>query len=175
MLLKCPGCSARYTIATERLTGRSRAMVRGKSCGESFPVDPFEPRGEVYAPAAAAALTGERNESSVLFSLAALAKQAPAPQAPASAPRADDIVDLGGGGAFAPLFAPAVTFVPAPEYEESADRSRGPIMIGAIVIAAVAIVSVATLVGVRSTSRAPAVKAVTSYCRPTRTLRRNGS
>lgn len=162
MLLKCPACSARYTIATERLEGRSRATVRCKRCGESFPVDPSEPRGEVCAPPAAAPLTGERNESSVLFSLAALAKQAPAPPAAASAQRADDIVNLGGGGAFAPLFAPPVTFVPAPDNDEIAQRSTGPIMIGAIVMAAVAIVSVATLLGVRSTSPAPAVKAVTA-------------
>ena len=169
MLLTCPACSAQYTIATERLEGR-RVKVRCKRCGESFPVDSSQQSGEVYA-----RQSGERNESSVLFSLAALSRQAPAPPAPkvtessalidiralvsatskgnASAPRADDIVNLSGGGAFAPLFAPPMTFVPA-ENEEPARRGKGPIVTGAMALAFVAMVSVAAFASVRSRSSA---------------------
>ena len=190
MKVTCPACSAQYTIAAERLDGR-RVKVRCKRCGESFPVDASQQSEEVYArqtetsaTSHATQLTGERNESSVLFSLATLARQAPAPPAPkvtessalidiralmsatskadASAPRADDVVNLGGGGAFAPLFgsplAPPVTFVPA-ENEEAARRRKGPIAIGALAV--VAIVGVAAMVGVRSTSGARTATAVT--------------
>lgn len=111
--------------------------VRCERCGERFPADP--PRtasGEVYAEKAVR--PGIRNESSVLFSLAPLAKQMPAP-APAakvtessalidlralvaasathdpSRSNAAGIVNLGGTSSFAPLFAaplaPPVTFV----------------------------------------------------------------
>jgi predicted Zn finger-like uncharacterized protein len=204
MKLTCPGCSAQYTIAPERLYGR-RVKVRCKRCGESFPVDSSQQSEEVYAhqvsattetgapshaTSLAGALTGERNETSVLFSLAALAKQAPAPPAPqtstvtessalidlralvsatskgdAAAKRADDTVNLSGGGPFAPLFAPAlpppVTFVPA-ENERAARRGKGPIVIGAMTLAVVAMVGVAAFAGVRSRSSAPAVTAVTA-------------
>ena len=183
--------------------------VRCKRCGDSFPVDASLPSGEVYArrsekrrgrdadlfagAAAAGAesaettsasahatpLTGERNESSVLFSLAALSKQAPSPsastvtessalidiralvsagaRAETSAPRADDIMNLSGGGAFAPLFAPPVTFAPA-ESEEATRRGHGAIAIGAIAFAVVAMVSIATFAAVRSSSSASATR-----------------
>ena len=156
----CPACSAQYTLAAARLDGR-RAKVRCKRCGESFPVDPPQPSGEVCArrEESATPLTGERNESSVLFSLAALAKQAPAPPAPNVTESSADIVNLGGGGAFAPLFAPPVTFVPA-ENEEAARRGKRPIMIAAMALAVVAMVGTTAFVGVRARSRAPAAKAV---------------
>ena len=204
MKLTCPACSAEYTIATERLMGR-RVKVRCKRCGDSFPVDASLPSGEVcarrsenrrgrdadlFAGAAAAGaetsettsaiahatpLTGERNESSVLFSLAALSRQAPTPSAPtvtessalidiralvsagrkaeASTACGDDIMNLSGGGAFAPLFAPPVTFAPS-ESEEATRRGHGPIAIGAIAFAVVAMVSIATFAAVRSSSSA---------------------
>lgn len=200
MKLTCPGCRAQYTVATERLGGR-RATIRCKRCGESIAVDAAQQSGEVYAsastalpapppPPAPAPLTGERNESSVLFSMAMLAKPAPAPRAPAvtesstlidlralmsstakadapSAPRVDDIMSLGvgGGGAFAPLFgeplAPPVTFAPAPtESERGARRGKTAFAIGVTALAVVATIGL-VVAGARSKASAPAAKAVT--------------
>jgi predicted Zn finger-like uncharacterized protein len=183
MKLTCPACNAEYSLATERLEGR-RAKVRCKRCGDSFPVDASLPSGEVCAPA----LTGERNESSVLFSVAMLAKQAqPAPSAPkvtessalidiralvsasskesAATVRADDIANLGGGGAFAPLFAPPVTFAPA-ENEETTRRGSGVLVVAAMALAVVAMVSAGALVSVRSRASAPARTAVAAVAPP---------
>jgi hypothetical protein len=131
-------------------------------------------------------LTGERNESSVLFSLAMLGKQAPAPptessalidiralvscaaKADASAPRADDLMDPSGSGAFAPLFAPPVTFaVAAPAESEGAARpGKGPMVVAAISLAVVALVSVVAFAEVRSRSGAPAVTRPTAVVAP---------
>ena len=153
-----------------------------------------EPRATSRASVTVAApLTGERNESSVLFSLAALSKQAPAPvaakitessslidiralaaantKADASARPADDIVNLSGGGAFVPLFgsplAPPVTFPPADE-QEMARRRRGPLVVGAMALAAVVMVGVAAFAGVRSshTRALTTVPAVTVVSAP---------
>jgi hypothetical protein len=75
----------------------------------------------------------------------------------------DDIMNLTSAGAFAPLFAsplpPPVTFVPA-ENEETNRRSKAAIVLGAMALAAVAIVGVAALVGARSRSSARAPTAV---------------
>lgn len=123
--------------------------------------------------------TGQRNESSVLFSLATLAKTAPAPaatvtdtsslidlralsaamaKAEARPSRADDIVNLGGGGAFAfasPLAAPVV---PVQSQEPELARNRKmPIMIGATALAVVAIVGAATFASARAISSAAGV------------------
>lgn len=123
--------------------------------------------------------TGQRNESSVLFSLATLAKTAPAPAATvtetsslidlralsaamakgeARPSGADDIVNLGGGGAFAfasPLGAPVV---PVQSQETELPRNRKmPIMIGATALAVVAIVGVATFASARAISNAAGV------------------
>jgi predicted Zn finger-like uncharacterized protein len=208
MKISCPACSARYTIADERLDGR-RVKVRCRRCGESFPVASSDSSGKVCArrtetgrardvdlfaitktpsegteltdaPAAkpAPALTGERHESSVLFSLASLSTLATGSangEAPASAKvtessalidirallatstttnepgstRADDILNLSSGGAFAPLFAPPVTF-DAVESEAPAPRTRGPIVIGALAIAVVALIGVAAFASTRT-------------------------
>jgi predicted Zn finger-like uncharacterized protein len=184
MKLTCPACNAEYTLATERLEGR-RAKVRCKRCGDSFHVDAPTPSGAVCAPA----LTGERNESSVLFSVAMLAMQAqqPAPSAAqvtessalidiralvsaspresAATARADDIANLGGGGAFAPLFAPPVTFAPA-ENEQTARRGSGVVIVAAMALAVVAMVSAGALVSVRSRTSAPARTAVAAVAPP---------
>jgi predicted Zn finger-like uncharacterized protein len=114
-------------------------------------------------------LTGERNESSVLFSLATLANRAPEPPAQAaneasglidiralsqamSAPAArssvDDIMNLGGGGAFAPPLAAPVLALPA-DPPELAERRSATIVIAAFALALVAIVGVAAFVVVR--------------------------
>jgi hypothetical protein len=135
-------------------------------------------------------LTGERNESSVLFSLAMLGKQAPAPPAPkvtessalidiralvssaakadAAAPRADELMDASASGAFAPLFAPPVTFAPvAPaDTERAARHGKGPMVVGAISLAVVALVSVVAFAEVRSRSGAPAVTRSTAPSAP---------
>jgi hypothetical protein len=179
--------------------------VRCKRCGESFPVDSTQQSEEVYARqserrrgrdadlfagvASAGAecpstpLTGERNESSVLFSLAALSKQAPAPPAAkvtessalidiralvsatprrdAAASRADDIMNLSAGGAYTQLFAPPVTYAPA-DNDEVPHRSQRPIVIAATALVVVALLGVAAFIGVRSRSTAAVATAVTA-------------
>ncbi len=175
MKLVCPCCGTRYSIDPERLEGRT-ARIRCKRCGESFRVS-----GEVSDPARAAAVrpledrrAGERNESSVLFSLAMLSKTAPAavPQvtessslidlraltsamAKADSPtsQAADIVNLSGGGAFAsgfasPLAAPSIP-VDAPTTEATRTRTS-PVMVAAIAFAAVALVGAVTFASTRA-------------------------
>ncbi len=130
-----------------------------------------EESGAASAPSVAASgsrLTGERNENSVLFSLATLAKHVPAGPASAvtessalidiralvaatsrarsSSSRADDIVNLSGGGAFSPLFAPPVTFVPAQEAVGASGR-KTRLMVGAIALSVVSLVGAATIAG----------------------------
>lgn len=134
----------------------------------------LETRDGMESPASG--LTGERNESSVLFSLATLAKGPVMTSSPAAtessalidiralclatstedatASRADDIVNLSGGGAFAPLFAPPlappVTFVP----EQEVARGRHvPIALLAIALGVLAVVGVGAFASVRA--RAP--------------------
>ncbi len=205
MKLTCPACTAKYTISDERLDGR-RVKVRCKRCGESFPAEPSKASGEVYAqttesrrgrnadlfagvasagaeePAPSAAsnttqLTGERNESSVLFSLATLAKtMTPAPtkttessalidiralvsataNGESSSARADDIVNLSGGGAFAPLFAPPVILVQAQESGGARGHTR-TFMLGAFVLAVVSMLGIATVASARMRSSGQAV------------------
>jgi hypothetical protein len=135
----------------------------------------------VYAPREAAPLTGERNEASVLFSLAALGKRAPAsPAAPvtessalidlralvsvaskaeAPAPRPDDLVSHGTGAALPPHFAapfavplaPPVTFA-LPEEDDTSRRRWGPLALGATALAVVVLVGVAALARDRARS-----------------------
>src|SRR5690349_228804 len=117
MRITCTSCEAKYSISEDRLAGR-RVKVRCRKCGESFPVDaPAPPSEAVCAPPR---MTGERNESSVLFSLETLSQMVPAPApepktegsslidlralaatTPAHETAIDDVLHLGGGGAFA--------------------------------------------------------------------------
>lgn len=143
-------------------------------------------------PSHATPLTGERNESSVLFSLATLAKQAPAPAATtvtessslidiralvsataaskgeASTQRADDIMNLSGGGAFAPLFAPPATWPDGDAAHAMVDggapgrRHRMPLVIGASAFAVVVVAGVAAIASARASSSAPAVTAASA-------------
>lgn len=113
---------------------------------------------EVYA----APLTGERNESSVLFSLATLARQAP-PPAPAKVTESSALIDIRalvpvgstGRAPVAPLFAPPVTFAPPPN-EERARRGYGTIAIATVAFAVFATASVAAVARARTKS-VPAV------------------
>jgi len=144
MKLSCPACNARYTTATERLGGR-RVKVRYPRCGESFPVEPQHASGEVYA----THLTGERNESSVLFSLATLAKPTPPSPKVTESSTLIDLRALVSESAHAPLFAPPVTFAPA-ESEEQTRPSKHLIVAPALALAFVAMVGVTSFVVVRS-------------------------
>jgi predicted Zn finger-like uncharacterized protein len=182
MTVTCPGCAAKYSIRDERLDGR-RAKVRCKRCGEAFLVDrrdevcarvkKDETRRakdtDLFAGAATAGaeeqtnLIGERNESSVLFSLAAL-NATPAPPPPAttessalidiralcaaparkaeSESRADDIMNLGGGGAFSPFLVAPSLDMPLPREEPRPPKTI--LLISAVSLALVAIAFVAT-------------------------------
>jgi predicted Zn finger-like uncharacterized protein len=133
--------------------------------------------------ASAAPFTGERNENSVLFSLAALAK----PVSPAaatvtessalidiralasgtssggsSASPADDILNLSGGGAFAPLFAPPLVphVASAIADAEGARKRLAPLHVAAMAWAVIAVVAVASVVGTRAKANAPPVASV---------------
>jgi len=146
-----------------------------------------EPAPEMYSqvqapePQRAPQLTGERNESSVLFSLANLGSFEPEPPvkttessalidiralvAAGASPgqpvsRADDVANLTGGGVFAPLFAsplPPVTLTPPPP-EQPVRRGKGAVMIGAIAVAAVTLLGITAFVGVRARAAASAAK-----------------
>ncbi len=121
--------------------------------------------------------TGERNESSVLFSLATLSKHmtlaptkttessalidiralvAATANGEASSLRADDIVNLSGGGAFAPLFAPPVVLVQSQEPNGARGHTRA-FMVGAFVLAVVSMLGVATVASARMRSNGQAV------------------
>jgi predicted Zn finger-like uncharacterized protein len=127
-----------------------------------------------------AQLTGERNESSVLFSLATLAAQAPEPApkatessalidiralvAASASPadtgsRADDVANLGGAGVFAPLFAapfaPPVTLAPVAE-SPKAQTGKGIVVFAGIAAVGVALLGVAALIALRAKAPVPA-------------------
>jgi predicted Zn finger-like uncharacterized protein len=182
MKLRCPSCDAKYTISDERFAGR-RVTVRCRRCGEAFPVDLPHERGQMCDVAAAAppaepaepaptsappkALVGERNESSVLFSLAMLANNAPPKASPAAtendasplidlralsaamseekeeapASPAYDIAHLGGASLFAALAAPVSV---GPQQEPEARRSKTPLVLAsaALVVVAVAFAAI---------------------------------
>ncbi|HSO36250.1 MAG TPA: zinc-ribbon domain-containing protein, partial [Labilithrix sp.] len=177
-----------YARQSENRRARDADLFAGAATAGAEGSEEASSTSRASAPGQATPLTGERNESSVLFSLAALAKQAPAPPAPsvtessalidiralisatskgdAPAPRADDIANLSGGGAFASLFtaplAPPVTwpdggaaYVPA-ESEAGTRGRKGPILIGAMALAVVAMVGAVAFAGVRSRSGASA-------------------
>jgi predicted Zn finger-like uncharacterized protein len=133
MKIACPTCQAKYKLADEKVVGRT-VKIRCKGCSETFVVTPVEPPAPVDV-----TRTGERNEASVLFSLAALTlppmthrapvmQPNPVPVTEASSglvdmrslavPRADD-VHL--GGLFAPVLAPPVLVGAAPTEPASAN------------------------------------------------------
>jgi predicted Zn finger-like uncharacterized protein len=184
MKLSCPTCNAKYSISDERFAGR-RVTVRCRQCGERFPADlPTEsaqmcdvaPAGELPEPAEPApaadppkGLVGERNETSVLFSLATLARTVPPPTSPAApendgsslidlralsaamadkkenAPSlADDIAHLGGIGG-ASLFETLAAHVPAdpPHDALAARRTKLPFVIASAALVALAAAGVA--------------------------------
>lgn len=173
-----------YAQPSEPRRSRDADLFAGLATAGAEP----EPAPEVYGqaqapePPRAPQLTGERNESSVLFSLATLGSFEPEPPvkttessalidiralvaagATSGEPvsRADDVANLTGGGVFAPLFAsplPPVTLTPPPSSEQPARRGKGAVMIGAIAVAAVTLLGITALVGVRARAAASAAK-----------------
>jgi predicted Zn finger-like uncharacterized protein len=96
MKLSCPSCQARYVIADEKVQGRV-VKIRCRRCGAIVVAREAAPQ-DAGALATVAALgsgrPGERNEQSVLFSLAALGRaSAPAGAASAST-EASALIDL---------------------------------------------------------------------------------
>jgi predicted Zn finger-like uncharacterized protein len=147
MRVDCPSCATRYEIADEKVAGKL-AKLRCKRCGELVLID-------ARPPPEPPARTGERNESSVLFSLAMLARHEP-PKAPEPAPAAD-IVNLSAGGPFAPALAPPVLPV-QPEEPRSSAPAWAAAALAALVVAGLAIAA-ATLrrdAAPRPPGRAPA-------------------
>lgn len=162
-----PGSTAKYT-----------PFDAGQDRPESGEMCPRE--------APAAAKVGERHESSVLFSLATLsatARKAPAaPAAPtesstlidiralcdaaakadAPASRAVDIVNLGGGGAFAPVLAPPLAPLGSPEEPARTRNRRAPIVALALAGAFIATTTVVALAVTRpARASAPVTTATT--------------
>lgn len=211
MKFSCPSCDARYTVSDERLQGR-RATVRCKRCGEAIVLAPTaslreeserrgagadlfgapeaDDAGDTPVTTRRAPLTGERNENSVLFSLATLARSAPpepttsvtessslidlralcAPHATseATSSRVEDIMSLAGGGAFAPLVMPPIGSFTATEIAADARPSilrHKPLVLA---LAATAVVGAAALaIAWRGAKTGEAVAApVSSYAPP---------
>jgi len=172
MKLTCQTCQARYRIADDKVRGRI-VKIRCKKCGtivvadgSDDAVDPPEP-----APSAPTALTGERHEQSVLFSLAALQRVPPravvgapaaepsglidlhmlsAARATPSQPRdgSDAIVHLGTGAAFAPLFVGA--YEPAPQ--AARPRNRATVLFPLVAVTLVGVFVLARSFGVGAQS-----------------------
>jgi predicted Zn finger-like uncharacterized protein len=69
MKISCVSCSAQYSLADEKVAGRS-FKTRCKKCGAPIVVRAEQPAGDV--------MTGARNESSLLFSIHTLAQTAQA-------------------------------------------------------------------------------------------------
>jgi predicted Zn finger-like uncharacterized protein len=127
MHLACQTCQARYRIADERVRGKI-VKIRCKKCGTIVTVDGPLPRDPppLETPPLPLALTGERNEESLLFSLSAIQGRAPERVVPEKAADSglidlrrlsealrrperarepsDAIAHLGSGGPFLPLF-----------------------------------------------------------------------
>ncbi len=175
MKLSCPSCQARYVIADDKVHGRV-VKIRCRRCGaivvarEVATEDAGEP---ATATVSGARRTGERNEQSVLFSLAAL-RQAPAPATaagstsdasglidiqllsrarpgpPARPDPSDAIAHLGCGGIFGPQLLPgepeAASLVVAP-------RNRGRKTWPAVAIALA--IAVGSTLGLRRVTRSP--------------------
>jgi predicted Zn finger-like uncharacterized protein len=168
MKLSCPSCHAKYSISDERFAG-SRVTVRCRRCGEAFPVDLPPESGQVCdvaepAPASGPpkTLVGERNESSVLFSLALLAKNTPPKASPPATENdasslidlralsaaiserkeeappslADDVAHLGGASLFGTLAAPVSM---DPQQEPEARRSKAHFVLASAALVAVAV------------------------------------
>jgi predicted Zn finger-like uncharacterized protein len=126
MKIACPTCQAKYKLADEKVVGRT-VKIRCKGCSETFVVTPVEPPAPVDV-----TRTGERNEASVLFSLAALTLPQMTHRAPVTPPSAapvseasSGLVDMRSltvprtddvhlGGLFAPVLAPPVLVGTAP-------------------------------------------------------------
>ncbi|HEY1957091.1 MAG TPA: zinc-ribbon domain-containing protein [Polyangiaceae bacterium] len=139
MRVVCGACATKYEIRDERVLGRI-VKIRCKRCGEVIVVDGVE-----------APRTGERNEASVLFSLAMLTQQAPAPPPPAPS-AADDISHLIASGPFAsPLDPPVV----AASSDEPAPRPTWP-LVSAIAAGLVFASAIPTAALYATRSRAPA-------------------
>ena len=125
MRITCSACGTKYEVRDERVAGRV-VKLRCKRCGEVVVID-----------ASAPARTGERNESSVLFSLAMLARHDPEPPAPPAPAPVDDIVNLSAGGPFAPAFAaPVLPVEPPPDPPRAAWRIGLAIGAGLVALAA---------------------------------------
>ena len=92
MLITCTSCEAKYRVPDEKIAGKT-VRLRCKRCGVVVVVD--------ARPAPA--------ESSVMFSLAMLTQQAPAPT---NAGPADDIAHLSAGDVFAPVLTAATATEP---------------------------------------------------------------
>lgn len=81
MKITCDTCAMKYAIADDKIRGR-RVKIRCKRCGESIVVrgDRLPAPAELATAVEAPVMTGERNDSSVLFSVNSLAKLAGAGQ-----------------------------------------------------------------------------------------------
>jgi predicted Zn finger-like uncharacterized protein len=132
---------------------------------------------EAATGAATEALIGQRHENSLLFSLSTLSATASERGAAAAATttessslidiralcgaipegappssRTDDIMNLSGGGAFAPLLAPPlVTLLPPEEVSPTPNARTTPLWIGAAALALVATAVVVTIVTIGRT------------------------
>jgi len=170
MKLSCPACAAKYRIETERLNGR-KARLRCKKCGESFEFAPPETSGERCP------------ESSVLFSLESLSAAAAAPAKGETQPvrAAEDILNLGGGGAFATsLWVADAVSPPNPDEEkEEKKEARKMTPIGVASIAALSMILAASVFAAVTIARvharpkptaAPTATTTTASTDPTATV-----
>ena len=180
MALICPICSTCDPLPAERLYG-PRGDGRCERCGA-------RPGSEAAPAEVAAPLTGERNESSVLFSLATLRDVAPRPKPAAPVTESSALIDIGAllaarstesARVFVSPLAPPVTFSP-PAEETVARRGRAPFVIGATALAVVMLVSIGAFIGVRAkpsaaarrtavTAEPPAIPSPTPTPTPTET------
>jgi predicted Zn finger-like uncharacterized protein len=138
MRVACPSCQTTYKVNDERVAGKT-VKIRCKRCQTVIVIDSSE-RNEVQR-------TGERNETSVLFSLSMLAPPTPAPPpTPAADPSSlidlralarptSEVANMDSGGLYVPVLA-------APPAEPIAPRHRlgwVPIAVGfALALAGVA-------------------------------------
>ncbi len=131
MKITCPTCQAKYKLADDKVLGRT-VKIRCKGCAETFVVCGDVNQSDGPAPQSIApsevdgARLGERNEGSVLFSLAALTSRAqpldfgPKPASPLHDDSGlvdirADIAQMGGGVFSAPLAPPVLLAVAQPE------------------------------------------------------------